>query len=125
MSKARVLIIDDAAAFRSNLRRWLEGAGYEVVGEAEDGAQALARFRELQPGLVTLDLVLPGMGGIHVLRHIAEEAPGTPVVVISALEGEKFVTQALEAGAVDYLVKPLERDRLLLAVDKALVGSAG
>jgi len=123
--RARILIVDDAANVRSNLRRWLEGAGHEVVGEAEDGTGAVALFQEQRPDLVTLDLVLPGMAGLHVLRNIAETVPGLPVVVLSALDGEKFISQALEAGAVDYLCKPLDRDRVLMAVDKALVGGAG
>ena len=97
----------------------------EIVGEAADGPQALALFQELRPDLVTLDLVLPGMVGLRVLRRIVEMVPGLPVVVLSALDGEKFISQALEAGAVDYLCKPLERDPVLLAVDKALVGGAG
>ena len=126
MSKrARILIVDDADNTRASLRRWLEAAGHEVVGEAADGTQAIALFQEQRPDLVTLDLVLPGMAGLHVLRGIVEMVPGLPVVVLSALDGEKFISQALEAGAVDYLCKPLERDPVLLAVDKALVGGAG
>jgi len=125
VSRARLLAVDDASAVRATLQGWLQGAGHEVVAEAGTGQEALAAFEAERPDLVLLGWVLPGMTGIHVLRRFAAAAPGLPVVVCSALDGERFITQALEAGAVDYLTKPLQREVLLLAVDKALVGSAG
>ena len=125
MSTARVLIVDDAATTRAALRQQLERDGYEIVGEAGDGARALELFQEQVPDLVLLDLVLPRMHGLEVLRRILDLASGALVIAVSALDQETFVSQALEAGAVDYLTKPLKPAQVRMAVEKTLAGRGG
>jgi two-component system chemotaxis response regulator CheY len=116
----RVLIADDAAFMREMLRDILTEGGFEVVGEAEDGEEALARYSELTPDLVTLDIVMPRKSGIDALKELMAEHPTACVVMCSALGQEALVMEALEAGARDYVVKPFKPDQVLAAVNKAV-----
>jgi two-component system chemotaxis response regulator CheY len=116
----RVLIVDDAAFMREMLRDILDGAGYEIVGEAVDGDQAVSLFRESSPDLVTLDIVMPRKSGLDALREIRAVDPGACVVMCSALGQEALVMQALEAGASDFIVKPFKPDQALGVIEKAL-----
>jgi len=115
-----VLIADDAAFMREMLREILTGAGFRVVAEAEDGVQAVASYREHQPDLVTLDIVMPRKSGIDTLREIREADPNACVVMCSALGQEALVMEALDAGARDYVVKPFRADQVLAAVTRAV-----
>ncbi len=116
----RVLIVDDAAFMREMLRDILDGAGYEIVGEAVDGDQAVSLFRESSPDLVTLDIVMPRKSGLEALREIRAVDSAACVVMCSALGQEALVMQALEAGAADFIVKPFKPDQALGVIEKAL-----
>lgn len=115
----RVLIVDDALFMRNMLKDIFIRAGYEVAGEAADGAEAVAAYRELRPDLVTMDIVMPGLSGIEALQEICREDPDARVVICSALGQEGLVLQAVQAGARDFIVKPFKEERVLEVVRKA------
>ncbi len=123
MSK-RVLITDDAAFMREMLREIIAEGGYEVVAEAADGEEALERFNEHHPDVVTLDIVMPGKSGLEVLRELTALDPSACVVMCSALGQEALVMEALEAGAKEYIIKPFKPDQVLGALNEALQKSA-
>jgi two-component system chemotaxis response regulator CheY len=115
-----VLIADDAAFMRMMLKNVLTEAGFEVVGEAENGAVAVARYRELNPDLTTMDITMPEMDGLAALREIREQDPGARVVMCSAMGQQSMVIESIQAGARDFIVKPFQPDRVVEAVQKAL-----
>jgi two-component system, chemotaxis family, chemotaxis protein CheY len=116
----RVLIVDDAAFMRNLLREVLDAAGYQVVGEATHGVEAVQRHRELKPDLTTMDIVMPYKNGIEATREILKSDPAAVVVICSALGQEALVVEAIEAGATDFLVKPFRAEDVLAVVRKAL-----
>lgn len=115
-----VLICDDALFMRSMIAGILEEAGFQVVGEAETGAQAIAKYRELKPDLVTMDIVMPDMGGIDAVRAIIKEFPDARILMCSAMGQQALVMEAIQAGARDFVVKPFQPSRVLEAVQRAL-----
>lgn len=117
----RILIVDDAAFMRMMIKDILAKNGYDVVGEAADGVQAVDRYQELQPDLVTLDITMPEMDGIEALRRIRMVNPSAKVIMCSAMGQQSMVIDAIQAGARDFIVKPFQADRVLEAVKKALV----
>lgn len=116
----RVLIVDDAKFMRVILRDILQSAGYEVVGEAETGTQAIQLFRELQPDIMLLDIILPEMEGNIVLSQVLKEFPSAKVLIVSAVGQRLLVDKALKAGAVGYVVKPFNQADILQIVKKVL-----
>ena len=117
-----VLIVDDHAGFRRFARRLLEAGGFQVVGEAGDGAEAVQRFQELKPEVTTLDITMPEKDGLTALREILAFDPAAKVVMCSALGQESKVLEAIKGGAKDFVVKPFQPERVLDAVGKALTG---
>jgi two-component system chemotaxis response regulator CheY len=117
---ARIVVVDDAPFMRRRLRDVLEGAGYEVVAEAENGAQALERYAEHRPDLVTMDLVMPVMTGMEALAGLRAQDPAARVVVCSSISEQKSLLRAIALGARDYVLKPFDDEALLDAVRKAL-----
>lgn len=115
-----VLIADDAAFMRMMLKNVLTEAGYEVVGEAENGAVAVSRYRELNPDLTTMDITMPEMDGLAALKEIRAGDPSARVVMCSAMGQQSMVIESIQAGAKDFIVKPFQPDRVLEAVRKAL-----
>ena len=118
--KARVLIADDASFMRQMIREIIEPEGYEVVGEATNGMEAVALYLELQPDLVTMDIVMPKRSGIEAVRGILAEDPRAQVVMCSALGQETLVMEALQAGAKNFIVKPFKPDAVLSTLDRLL-----
>jgi two-component system, chemotaxis family, chemotaxis protein CheY len=116
----RVLIVDDASFMRSMLREIFVTAGYEVVGEATHGVEAVQRYQELQPDLTTMDIVMPYKNGVEATREIVRSNPKAVVVICSALGQEALVTEALEAGAADFVVKPFRGEDVLAMARKVL-----
>ena len=119
MSKS-VLICDDAIFMRTMVGDILTQAGFEIVGEAETGLQAVERFRELRPDLVTMDIVMPDMGGIDAVKEIVRIDPGAKVLMCSAMGQQALVVEAIQAGAKDFVVKPFQPSRVLEAVTRVL-----
>jgi len=122
----RVLIVDDAMFMRSMIKDILTNAGgrYEVIGEASNGREAIARFRELRPDLVTMDIVMPQMDGIEATREILKLDGGANVVICSAMGQEALVVESISAGAKDFIVKPFTSERVLQVLAKVLPGGA-
>ncbi len=116
----RVLVVDDAAFMRMMIKDILTKNGYEVVGEAADGTQAVEKYKELHPDLVTMDITMPDMDGIEALRRIRTVDPGAKVMMCSAMGQQGMVIDAIQAGAIDFIVKPFQADRVIEAVRKAL-----
>jgi two-component system chemotaxis response regulator CheY len=115
-----VLVCDDAIFMRTMITDILTQAGYEVIGEAESGAQAVEKFRQLRPDLVTMDIVMPDMGGIEAVREICKENPEAKILMCSAMGQQALVVEAIQAGAKDFVVKPFQPSRVLEAVQRLL-----
>ncbi len=109
----RVLVVDDSQLMRQIIADFLSANGFAVAGEARDGLEALQLAETLQPDLVTLDIGLPQLGGITVLQKLKTVSPATRVMVVSAIHDKSLVLQALEAGAADFLHKPISEDLLV------------
>jgi two-component system chemotaxis response regulator CheY len=118
--KHRVLIADDASFMRQMIREIIEPEGYEVVAEATNGNEAMERYKELHPDLVTMDIVMPKCSGIDAVKGILEIDPSACVVMCSALGQETLVMEALQAGAKDFIVKPFKPDNVLATLSKAM-----
>jgi two-component system chemotaxis response regulator CheY len=120
----RVLVVDDAMFMRSMIKDILTNAGgrYEVIGEANNGREAVARFRELQPDLVTMDIVMPQMDGIEATREILKLNPSANVVICSSMGQEALVVESISAGAKDFIVKPFTAERVLQVLAKVVPG---
>jgi AmiR/NasT family two-component response regulator len=116
---SRIVIAEDEAIIRMDLREILEEEGYQVVGEATDGASALALAQELRPDLVILDIVMPGLDGLSAAQHIVEQELAA-VLILTAFSQRELVTQATQAGAMAYLVKPFEKSDLVPAIEVAV-----
>jgi two-component system, chemotaxis family, chemotaxis protein CheY len=109
----RLLVVDDALFMRKMICGVAAEAGWEVVGEAGDGAEAISQYQKLRPDLVTMDLVMPVMGGLEALRQIRALDPEARVVVVTALDQKQALMDSIQDGAIDFVVKPFERQRIL------------
>lgn len=117
-----VLIVDDVAFVRKTLTEILTEAHYQVVGEAEDGNQAVDMYFQLRPDIVTMDVVMPEMSGIDATRKILRTDKDARIVIISAMGQENLVMEAINVGAKDYILKPFNAQDILKTVERALIG---
>ncbi len=115
-----ILITDDTAFMRMTLKNILSKNGFDIVAEAQDGVEAVSKYKEEKPDLVTMDITMPNMDGIEAIKEIMEFDGGAKIIVCSAMGQKSLVIEALGAGAKDFIVKPFEPDRILEAVQKAL-----
>ncbi len=113
-----VLIVDDASFMRLNLKQILEEDEYEIVGEAENGREAVEKYQNLEPDIVTMDITMPEMDGLEAIKAIKDIDPGANIVVVSAMGQQKMVIEAIEAGAEDFIVKPFKDERVIEALKK-------
>ena len=120
----RILIVDDSFYMRTMLKNMLTDAGYDVVGEAANGQQALEMAVATNPDLITLDVILPDNTGLDVLKGIRQQQPDAKVVMCSAVGQETIVNEAIENGALAYIVKPFSEERVLEIVGGALQGDS-
>ncbi|MBU2702001.1 two-component system chemotaxis response regulator CheY [Sporomusaceae bacterium BoRhaA] len=116
----RVLIVDDAAFMRMMIKDILSKNGFEIVGEAENGAKALEKWQELRPDLTTMDITMPEMDGITAVKEIKKLDPNATVIMCSAMGQQAMVIEAIQSGARDFIVKPFQPDRVLEAIRKAV-----
>ncbi|MFN7250829.1 MAG: response regulator [Anaerobacillus sp.] len=116
----RILIVDDAAFMRMMIKDILSKNGFEIAGEANDGAQAVEKFKELSPDLVTMDITMPEMDGITALKEIKKFDPNAKVIMCSAMGQQAMVIDAIQAGAKDFIVKPFQADRVIEAIKKTI-----
>ena len=118
----RVLVCDDALFMRTLVGDILQQAGFSVCGHAETGAQAVAQYKALKPDLVTMDIVMPDMGGIDAVKAITAAHPDAKILMCSAMGQQALVVEAIQAGAKDFVVKPFQPARVLEAVQRVLAG---
>ncbi len=117
---ARVLVVDDAAVERALVRGLLRQEGFEVVGEASSGVQAVDRFRALRPDVAVIDLMLPQMSGVEVARAILTLQPHAVLVAMSSLSQPSVKAEVVKAGMRGFVVKPIERKELVAEIRRAL-----
>jgi len=117
---ARILIVDDAAFMRMMIKDILTKNGYEIAGEAENGAVAVEKYQELSPDLTTMDITMPVKDGITAVKEIVKFDSQANIIMCSAMGQQAMVVDAIQAGAKDFIVKPFQPDRVLEAVRKAL-----
>ena len=115
-----ILICDDAAFMRMMIKDILTKNGYNVVGEAENGAKAVEKYAELKPDLVLMDITMPEMDGIAALKAIKASDAGATVIMCSAMGQQAMVIESIQAGAKDFIVKPFQADRVIEAVKKVV-----
>ncbi|MDE6607739.1 MAG: response regulator [Lachnospiraceae bacterium] len=115
-----ILICDDAAFMRMMIKDILTKNGYNVAGEAENGARAVEKYNELKPDLVLMDITMPEMDGIQALKKIRENDPSALIIMCSAMGQQAMVIESIQAGAKDFIVKPFQADRVLEAVQKVV-----
>ena len=115
-----ILICDDAAFMRMMIKDILTKNGYNVAGEAENGAKAVEKYNEVKPDLVLMDNTMPEMDGIQALKKIKENDPSALVIMCSAMGQQAMVIESIQAGAKDFIVKPFQADRVLEAVQKVV-----
>lgn len=118
--KAKILIADDSAYARSILKDLLLRNGYDVVGEAENGKEAIVMYEKLKPDLITLDIMMPEMSGIQALKEIKEQYPEAVVVMGAAMGQQNLVVDAMRSGAAEFYIKPVQAEKVVEAVEKAL-----
>lgn len=114
----RILIVDDAMFMRRMLKDILAKHGYEICGEAANGQEAIDKYIELRPDLVLLDITMPEMDGITALKEIKHIDPQAVVVMCSAMGQQAMVIDAIQGGAIDFIVKPFQEDRVLESLHK-------
>ena len=115
-----ILICDDAAFMRMMIKDILTKNGYNVVGEAENGAKAVEKYQELKPDLVLMDITMPEMDGIQALKAIKAADPSATVIMCSAIGQQAMVIESIQSGAKDFIVNPFQQDRVLEAVRKVV-----
>ncbi len=116
----RILITDDALFMRVTLKNILIQNGFDVCGEAQNGAEAIKLYQELKPDLVTMDITMPEMDGIQAPKEIKKVDPGANVVMCTAMGQKSMVVEAIQSGAKDFIVKPFQPERVIEAVNKLL-----
>ena len=118
--KAKVLIVDDAIFMRRMLGDIVKEAGYEVVAEAATGEDGLKQYVATKPDIVTMDIIMPGMGGIDAVKEIIKADKGAKILMVSAMGQQQLVVEAIQAGAKDFIVKPFEASRVIGAMERLL-----
>jgi two-component system chemotaxis response regulator CheY len=114
----KVLIVDDAAFMRMAIRSILEKAGFEVVGEAENGTVGVTKYKLCQPDIVTLDITMSEMDGIQALKAIRQINPNAKIIMVSAMGQEPMVKEAIISGAKSFIVKPFKEDHVISVLNK-------
>ncbi|MDF2593825.1 MAG: response regulator [Clostridia bacterium] len=116
MDDVTFLVVDDAIFMRTVLKKMLTEAGFNVVGEAGNGLQAIEMAEQLKPDVVTLDITMPEMDGIEAIEKILQVSPDTKIIMCSAMGQHSKVVEAIKRGARDFIVKPFEKTRVLQAI---------
>lgn len=117
----KVLVVDDAKFMRIMLGNILRKMGCEVI-EAENGADAMAKYQRYRPDLVTMDITMPEMDGVEAVKRLKEIDPGVRIIMVSAMGQKDFVLKSIQYGAMDFIVKPFEEERVRSAVEKVAKG---
>jgi len=115
---AKILVTDDAAFMRMQLKDILTKLGHEVIGEAENGLDAIEQYKKLEPEIITMDITMPEMDGIAAVKEIRKINPAAKIIMCSAMGQQGMVVEAIQAGAKDFIVKPFTPDRIKEALEK-------
>ena len=116
----KVLIVDDASVVRLMIKKALKEGDFEIVGEAVNGIDALTKYKELRPDIVTMDITMPEADGIQATKDIIAFDENAKVVIMSGIEQKEMLWQAIKAGAASYIVKPFENDRVLSTLKEVI-----
>jgi two-component system chemotaxis response regulator CheY len=119
-SSKRVLVVDDAVVMRMMIRGILAKNGFDVVGEAQNGAEAVERYKELSPDLVTMDMIMPEMDGISAVKAIVAHDPEAKIIMCSSMGQQALVVEAIAAGAKSFITKPFQPPKILETINKVL-----
>jgi len=117
---AKILVVDDTMFMRMMLKEILSKEGHEVIGEAGNGMEAVDKYKQLRPDLVTMDITMPEMEGIEALKIIRGQFPLAKVIMCSAMGQQQKVVEAIQCGARDFIVKPFQAERVIEAVNRAV-----
>lgn len=116
----KVLIVDDASFMRMMIKDILQKNGFEVIGEAANGIEAVNLYKKEKPDVVTMDITMPDMDGIEAVKEIRAFDPAAKVIMCSAMGQQSMVMDAIKSGAKDFIVKPFQADRVLEAIRKVV-----
>ncbi|MCX7922385.1 MAG: response regulator [Clostridia bacterium] len=116
----RILIVDDAAFMRMMIKDILSKNGYEIAGDAENGAKAIEKYKELVPDLVIMDITMPEVDGVTAVREIKKINSDAKIIMCSAMGQQAMVIESIQAGARDFIVKPFQAERVVEAVKKVI-----
>ncbi len=111
----KVLTVDDSNFMRNIIKKALEKEEFKIVAEASSGEKAIELYQELDPDIVTMDLTMPGIGGLKALKKLKEFDPDVRVIICSAMSQEPLVIEAMRSGAKEFIVKPFSEDRIIRA----------
>lgn len=117
---AKIMIVDDSQMVRKALRIFLEAGNHEIVFEAKTGVEAVREYKRVKPDIVTMDLEMPEMNGIDATKKIKLMDPDAKIIIMSALNQKEMVMDSLSAGAKNYILKPITKDKTLTIVDEVL-----
>lgn len=117
---ANIMLVDDAAFMRMNLKSILEKEEHKIIAEAENGKEAVEQFRNKEPELTILDITMPEMDGLEALKKIKKIDDDARIIMCSAMGQQNMVIEAIESGAKDFVVKPFKPKRVLEAINKAI-----
>lgn len=109
----RIMIVDDAAFMRESIKLMVKDEGFEVVAEAVNGLEAVTKYDDCKPDVVTMDITMPEMDGIDALKAIKQKDPGANVVMVSAMGQEPLIREAVLSGASNFIVKPFAKPKLI------------
>lgn len=120
--KKQVMVVDDSRMMELQIRKFLEGSDFEMAAYCDNGEDAIARYGEIQPDVVTMDIIMPGIDGLETARIILEEHPDARIVMVSSLIYDDTINEAQEIGAKTFLYKPITREALLRALTEVMEG---
>ena len=118
--KKKLMVVDDSRVMEMQICKLLENSEFEVAAYCENGEEAIARYAEVQPDVVTIDIIMPGLDGLETAQIIAEEHPEARIIMVSSLAYEATINEAAALGATTFLCKPINREALLDALEKTL-----
>lgn len=117
---ANIMVVDDAIFMRASIKQVLEEKGHAVVAQAESGTEAIEKYLDVKPDVVLLDITMPGMNGVEALKRLKVLDANAKIIICSAVGQQEKIAEAIEAGALDFIVKPFKPERLTAAVEHAL-----
>ena len=117
---AKVLVVDDAIFVRAAIKKYVEKAGHEVVGEGGDGQEAVEVFEEVKPDAVIMDITMPRMSGLEALKAIKEKDKDVKVIMCSAMGQQDSIATAIQYGATDFVIKPFTEEQIVAKIKQVL-----